>query len=347
MFLVKVAYAAFIVFYCLKLELLILWQPTLTWKDAQQRAEIIRKIRQFFVDRNVLEVETPALSQGTVTDVHLEGFNCNYDFLRDSSSEQSQKLYLQTSPEFHMKRLLAAGYGSIFQIAKAYRHEEFGEHHNPEFTMLEWYRVDFDHFELMNEVAELLQSVLGCVKPKQITYQEIFIELLSLDPLTVTREQLLTLIGEHNKLSDWLVDEHNNDILLQFVFSELIEPNIGIDSPCFVYNFPKSQASLAKLCPEDDRVAQRFECYYKGVELVNGFNELTDPNQQVIRFQEDNKQRKQLNYVEKPIESHFISALEHGFPRCSGVALGVDRLVMIALNKKDIKEVISFPIDRA
>jgi len=155
------------------------------------------------------------------------------------------------------------------------------------------------------------------------------------------------LIGEHNKLSDWLVDEHNIDILLQFIFSELIEPIIGVNSPCFVYNFPKSQASLAKLCPEDDRVAQRFECYYKGVELVNGFNELTDPKQQVLRFQEDNKQRKQLNYVEKPIESHFISALEHGLPRCSGVALGIDRLIMIALNKKDIKEVISFPIDRA
>ncbi len=323
------------------------WQPTLTWKDAQKRAEIIRKIRQFFVDRNVLEVETPALSQGTVTDVHLDAFNCHYDFFRDSSNQQSKNLYLQTSPEFHMKRLLAAGYDSIFQIAKAYRHEEFGQHHNPEFTLLEWYRLGFDHFQLMDEVSQLLKLVLGCTQTVSITYQNIFIKEVGLDPLIASREELLAIINRYNKIESWLIKEKNNDILLQFIFSEIIEPVIDKNIPCFVYNFPKSQASLAKICSEDNRVSQRFECYYQGLELANGFNELTDSKQQLLRFQEDNKQRKVLGNIEKPIEHYFISALEHGLPRCSGVALGIDRLVMIALNKKEIKEVISFSIDRA
>jgi len=324
-----------------------LWQPTLTWKDAQQRAEIIRKIRQFFADRNVLEVETPALSQGTVTDVHLEALTCQYYFLKDSSTEHATSLYLQTSPEFHMKRLLASGYGDIFQIAKAFRHEEAGRHHNPEFTLLEWYRLGFDHFELMNEVAELLKATLNCAEPSKITYQRLFIDQVALDPLTATREQLLLVISKNNKLSDWLSRELDVDILLQFIFSEIIEPTIGIDAPCFVYNFPKSQASLAQICPTDDRVAQRFECYYHGIELVNGFNELTDSKKQIERFQEDNKKRKHSAMPEKSIDNYFISALAHGLPQCSGVALGVDRLIMLALKAEDIEQVISFPIDRA
>jgi len=324
-----------------------LWQPTLTWHNAQKRAKILQKIRQFFNERNVLEVETPALSLGTVTDVHLDAFTCNYHFLSDSSIEHSTQLYLQTSPEFHMKRLLASGYGDIFQIAKAFRHEEAGHYHNPEFTMLEWYRIGFDHFELMNEVADLLEAVIGSAKATQITYQQLFIEQVALDPLSTNRKQLLSVISNYNKSSDWLNIELDNDILLQFIFTEIIEPNIGNDAPCFVYNFPKSQASLAKLCANDDRVAQRFECYYQGVELVNGFNELTDSKKQAERFQEDNKKRKQLSMQEKPIDDNFISALTCGLPQCSGVALGVDRLIMLALKAKNITEVISFPVSNA
>jgi len=323
------------------------WQPTLTWQNAQKRAQIIQQIRQFFNERNVLEVETPALSLGTVTDVHLEALTCKYHFLKDSSTEHATQLYLQTSPEFHMKRLLASGYGDIFQIAKAFRHEEAGRYHNPEFTMIEWYRLGFDHFELMNEVAELLKAVLNCPQPLQITYQQLFIEQLGLDPLTATCEQLRALINENNKLSDWLVTEPNIDILLQFIFSELIESNIGVDAPCFVYNFPKSQASLAKHCPNDERVAQRFECYYQGVELVNGYNELTDADNQLQRFQEDNENRKQFGLAEKPVDSHFMSALIHGLPQCSGVALGIDRLIMLALKAEHIEHVLSFAIENS
>ena len=323
------------------------WQPTLTWENAQKRALIIQQIRQFFIERNVVEVETPVLSLGTVTDVHLEAFLSRYNFLTDSSADQASELYLQTSPEFHMKRLLASGYGCIFQIAKAFRHEEAGRYHNPEFTMLEWYRVGFDHFDLMKEVSELLQTVLNCPEPTQITYQQLFIEQVGLDPLCASREQLLTLINAKNKISNWLTVEQNIDILLQFVFSEIIEPNIGLDAPCFVYNFPQSQASLAKICPEDERVAQRFECYYQGLELVNGFNELTSSEIQIQRFQEDNRKRGLLDLAEKPMDKNFISALIHGLPQCSGVALGVDRLIMLAIKAQHIKQVICFPVDQA
>ena len=322
------------------------WQPTLTWEYAQKRAAILQKVRQFFSERNVVEVETPALSQGTVTDVHLEAITCRYNFLSDSSTEQFTSLYLQTSPEFHMKRLLASGYGCIFQIAKAFRHEEAGRFHNPEFTLLEWYRLGFDHFRLMKEVAELLITVLGCDEPTYTTYQNIFIEQVGLDPLTATREQLLSLIEAHDKLSEWLTVEQDNDILLQFIFSELIESHIGNNSPCFVYNFPCSQASLAKISPEDARVAERFECYFRGIELVNGFNELTDADKQLERFQIDNLQRNKLSLQVKPIEKNFIAALSQGLPQCSGVALGVDRLIMLALKAKHIEEVVSFPVAR-
>ena len=323
------------------------WQPKLTWKNAQKRAQILQQIRQFFSERNVVEVETPALSQGTVTDVHLDAFSSRYNFLSDNDTTQSAEMYLQTSPEFHMKRLLASGYGCIFQIAKAFRHEEAGRYHNPEFTMLEWYRLGFDHFDLMKEVAELLNVVLDCDEPLQITYQQLFIDQLGFDPLIATREQLLMLITENDKISDWLVLEQDVDTLLQFVFSEIIENKIGIDAPCFVYNFPKSQASLARICPDDDRVAQRFECYYQGVELVNGFNELTDCDSQLQRFQSDNDKRKQMKLAQRPVDYNFISALSHGLPQCSGVALGIDRLIMLALKTTHIEQVLSFPVENA
>lgn len=325
------------------------WQPTMTWQHAQQRAKILQKIRQFFIDRNVLEVETPTLSKGTVTDVHLESLSCRYNYLSDSPTSEFTDFYLQTSPEFHMKRLLASGYGSIFQIAKAFRHEEAGKYHNPEFTMLEWYRLGFDPFELMAEVTELLKTILSCSEPLQVTYQSLFLKTVNIDPLTSTRDEMLALLDQKDLLSDWLVDDsiNNADILLQFIFTEIIEPTIGVDAPCFVYNFPKSQASLAQICSDDYRVAQRFECYYKGIELVNGFNELTEPLTQLARFKADNANRLSKGLKEKLIDDAFIAALSEGLPKCSGVALGIDRLVMLALNIEQIEDIISFPIDRA
>jgi lysyl-tRNA synthetase class 2 len=323
------------------------WQPTLTWQNSKKRAIILQQIRQFFAERNVIEVETPALSQGTVTDVYLDAFVCKYNFLANSSAQQSTNLYLQTSPEFHMKRLLAAGYGCIYSLAKAFRHEEIGHHHNPEFTLLEWYRIGFNQFDLMNEVSKLLKTILGCNEPLFISYQESFIANTGIDPLTATFTDLVAVLIQHNKSADWLLKQNDKDALLQFIFTEIIESTIGINEPCFVYNFPVAQASLAKISPQDARVAERFECYYRGIELVNGFNELTDANEQQKRFQQDNAKRVAHGLPARAIDESFIAALNHGLPQCSGVALGVDRLVMLALRCQHINETLTFASDKA
>lgn len=327
------------------------WMSTLTWEDAQLRAEILDSIRFFFKQRKVVEVETPALSQGTVTDVHIDALSCDYNYIEDSSLSETSSLYLQTSPEFHMKRLLASGYQSIFQIAKSFRHEGAGRFHNPEFTMLEWYRVGFDHFDLMEEIADLLILILDCKQPQQISYQNIFKDFTGIDPLATSRNALTAYLIHHDKLDNWLIesskDDVDNDMLLQFIFTEFIEKGIGNDAPCFVYDFPISQASLAKVSNEDNRVAHRFECYYRGIELANGFNELTDSQMQLARFNKDNYKRALLNLDNRPIDDNFIQALNAGMPACSGVALGIDRLVMIALKISKIENVISFPIKNA
>ena len=323
------------------------WQSSLSWENAQARGRVIDKIRRFFADKNIIEVETPLLSNGTITDAYLDAFTSRYNFLSDTSHGNSSIMYLQTSPEFGMKRLLASGYGSIYQICKAFRHEEYGKYHNPEFTMLEWYRLGFDHFKLMDEVAELLIAILNCQNPVKISYQNVFLEYVDIDPLEASRSDLITVIKNHNKLEGWLVDEQDNDMLLQFIFSEIIEVKIGLTVPCFVYDFPSTQASLAKLSNDDSRVAERFECYFQGLELVNGFHELTDFTQQLERFNRDNEARKARGLPTRPIDSNFIKALEHGLPECSGVALGVDRLVMLALKLDHINQVISFDIEKA
>jgi lysyl-tRNA synthetase class 2 len=317
------------------------------WEVAKSRGNVINEIRGFFKNKNVIEVETPSLSMGTVTDPYLDAFSTQYNYLDNSDINQSQQLYLQTSPEFHMKRLLASGYGCIFQICKAFRHEDSGRYHNPEFTLLEWYRIGFDQHDLMAEVDELLSTVVKTPKSEKISYQNLFIKFVSIDPLTATFNQLYEVIELQGKAADWLYESDDCDLLLQFIFSEIIEKNIGLSRPCFVYNFPIAQASLAKECAEDNRVAQRFECYFKGVELANGFNELTDADIQITRFEQDNSKRQQLGLVTKNIDENFIKALQSGLPQCAGVALGIDRLMMIALEKSAIEDVISFPIERA
>ena len=323
------------------------WQPSMNWQDAKKRAHILAQIRSFFLVRNVIEVDTPILSHKTVTDAHLDAFVTQYSYSPESHCDESTALYAQTSPEFAMKRLLASGYGCCYQICKAFRHEQHGRYHNPEFTMLEWYRIDFDHFQLMDEVEALLQVVLDCQQGERISYQDLFITQVNIDPLDTDKQQLIEVISKHNKLSNWLETEDCIDTLLQFIMAELIEPNIGSDVPCFVYNFPASQASLAKVCKTDPRVAERFECYFKGIELANGFHELTDAEQQKLRFEKDNDFRTHLGKAEHVIDDNFILALEHGLPSCAGVALGVDRLIMLAISANKIDQVITFAIPDA
>ena len=319
------------------------WQPTTTHDARVARAELLRTIREFFYVRNVLEVDTPLLSNGTVTDEHLDAFDTQFNF---ASSGKPSKLYLQTSPEYAMKRLLCADSGSIYQVCKAFRHEGEGRWHNPEFTMLEWYRLGFDHFALMDEVDALLQETLNTASADKMTYQQAFQRCLNIDPLNADDEILLSAMQQHH------IDIHapqslSYDSKLQLLFSYVIEPKIGIERPCFVYNFPASQAALAKLSSADERVAERFEVYYQGAELANGFHELSAAKEQRLRFETDNEKRKENGLPTKPIDENFLSALDAGLPACAGVALGVDRLLMLKTGASHIKEVINFNVSRA
>lgn len=319
------------------------WMPTASIEQLQQRAKLLASIRHFFAQRDVLEVDTPAMSHATVTDIHLHTFQT--EFVGPEYANGS-RLHLMTSPEFHMKRLLAAGSGSIYQINKAFRNEENGRYHNPEFTMLEWYRVGFNHHDLMDEMDDLLQMVLKVGAAERMTYQNAFLTVLKVCPLESSMVELKKVAARLG-LSDIAEPEEDRDTLLQLLFSIGVEPHIGQQVPVFVYDFPASQAALAKINPNDPRVADRFEVYFRGIELANGFHELDNAKEQLARFEQDNRKRLQMGLEEQPIDYHLIAALESGLPECAGVALGIDRLIMLALGEDHIDKVTAFPFPRA
>ncbi|NBI13349.1 elongation factor P--(R)-beta-lysine ligase [[Haemophilus] felis] len=319
----------------------IVWKPSANIQNLLKRAKIINKIRRFFTERGLLEVETPVLSEFGVTDVHLSTFNTQFI---SPFAEQSKTLWLSTSPEYHMKRLLAAGSGPIFQICRVFRNEESGQRHNPEFTMLEWYRPHFDMYRLINEVDDLLQQILDCKPTESLSYQFAFQEYVGLDPLSAERSELIAKAKQHNLLG---AENESRDTLLQFLFSSLVEPKIGQENPVAVYHFPATQAALAQVSSEDHRVAERFEFYYKGLELANGFHELTDANEQQHRFEQDNRLREKMGLPAQEIDIRLLEALRAGVPNCSGVALGIDRLLMIALEAEKIADVMAFSVDIA
>ncbi|WP_153447805.1 elongation factor P--(R)-beta-lysine ligase [Vibrio algicola] len=319
------------------------WQPSASIPQLQQRAQVIQRIRAFFSERNVLEVDTPAMSHATVTDVHLHTFKTEFV---GPDYAHGQTVFLMTSPEFHMKRLLAAGSGCIYQINKAFRNEENGRYHNPEFSMLEWYRVGFDHHDLMAEMDALLQAVLACERCEKITYQHAFLQVLKVCPLEASMTELKVVAAQLG-LQDIAEPEDNRDTLLQLLFSVGVEAKIGQNVPVMVYDFPASQAALAKINQQDPRVADRFEVYFKGIELANGFHELDDAKEQLARFEHDNQQRIQMGLNPQPIDHHLIAALEAGLPQCAGVALGIDRLIMLAIGVDHIDQVTAFSFPRA
>lgn len=319
------------------------WMPTASIEQLKQRAALLSRIRQFFAERDVLEVDTPAMSHATVTDVHLHTFQTQFV---GPGYATGRHLHLMTSPEFHMKRLLAAGSGSIYQMAKAFRNEENGRYHNPEFTMLEWYRVGFDHHDLMDEMDALLQMTLQTGASERLTYQQAFLTVLGVCPLEGSMAELKQAAASLG-LSDIAEPETDRDTLLQLLFSMGVEGNIGQHVPAFVYDFPASQAALAKINPNDARVADRFEVYFKGIELANGFHELDNPREQLARFEADNAKRIDMRLAPQPIDYHLIAALEAGLPACAGVALGIDRLIMLALGEDHIDKVTAFPFPRA
>lgn len=296
-------------------------------EKLQQRAVFLSLIRNFFKQRGVMEVETPVLCQHTVTDVHIESFQC-------------EGRYLQTSPEYAMKRLLAAGSGPIFQISKAFRKGECGRNHNPEFSMLEWYQPGYNYKKLIIEIDELLQLALKTKPCQQITYQNLFQKYLNIDPLEVTEKQLHQILQDHKILNQ--CHDIDKDTALQLLLTHLIEPSLGLEQPLFIINFPSSQSALAKISADDSRVSERFEAYYKGSEIANGWTELTDPVEQVKRFEQDQKQRHTLHKTIPGIDHFFIDSLKAGLPECAGVAMGVDRLLMLAYNLTHINQAISF-----
>ncbi|MGQ4277073.1 EF-P lysine aminoacylase EpmA [Pseudidiomarina sp. E22-M8] len=317
------------------------WQPSATLEVVRQRAALLAKVRAFFAARDVLEVDTPVLSHHGVSDVHLEN-------LRTHLAGDPAPYFLQTSPEYAMKRLLAAGSGSIYQLGKVFRDDEQSPRHNPEFTLLEWYRVDYSAADLMQEIAALLQFTIAAPPTQTVRYQDLFIQQLGVDPLADDAVVALRqALSKQPGLAELVTRENDRDTLLDLAMATVIEPRLDAATPTFVTEYPASQAALAQINPNDSRVAQRFELFYGGVELVNGYQELTDAAEQQQRFQRDREQRKALSKPDYPEDTRLLAALENGLPECSGVALGFDRLLMIHLNKSHISEVLPFAIDRA
>ena len=317
------------------------WRPTATIANLQQRAALLAQVRAFFSQRDVLEVETPLLAQYSVTDPYMDVISA------ENPLAKTAPYFLQTSPEYAMKRLLAAGSGPIYQISKAFRKGELGSRHNPEFTMLEWYRPDFDAQQLMTEIADLLVAVLNvAVECQRISYREIFQQQLGFDPHSISSKELECIARE--KL-DVQMDSAQKDDWLNLLMAEIIEPNLDKTIPTFITDYPASQAALAKIETDKNNipVAKRFELYYQGMELANGYHELTDSKEQLHRFQQDQKQRQQLGREPQEFDAHLLAAMESGLPACAGVALGFDRLLMLKTGAEKIQQVISFSADRA
>jgi lysyl-tRNA synthetase class 2 len=306
------------------------WRPSASLTAIQKRARIYRQIRAFFDARDCLEVDTPLLSPSTNTDVNIESIK---------ASNLDQTLYLQTSPEFAMKRLLAAGSGSIYQICHAFREGEKGRRHNPEFTLLEWYRIGFDYQQLMDEIECLIDNISGESNHYQrISYRQLVLDHIGVD---IDKIDLLDLQQKVDQLVPGTRSaELDIDQCLDLLISLVIAP--AIKGYVFVYDYPVSQAALARVKVSKPNVAERFELFYNGLELANGFSELCDSSQQRSRFESDNNRRLAAGLEPYPIDELLLSALNSGLPECAGVAIGLDRLLMVLLGEGSIDQVLSF-----
>lgn len=320
------------------------WRPTAQRRALRARADLAARLRAFFGARGVLEVETPLLGAATTPEAHLASAVVS----DRGSREPAPPLYLQTSPELHMKRLLAAGSGPIFQLARAVRGGERGRRHNLEFTLLEWYRPGFDHHRLMDEMDELLAELVGAAPAQRWSYGELFRRHLGIDPHTAQAAELDRAAAAAGVRGP-AFDAGDRDGRLALLLTHAVEPALPAGT-VFVFDYPPSQASLARVRPSTGgapAVAERFEVYLDGVELANGFHELTDPGEQRRRFEADLAERRAAGLPEVPLDERFLAALDSGLPACAGVALGFDRLVMHAVGADRIDDVIAFPEERA
>lgn len=319
------------------------WRPGAGLHALRARAAMLADLRRYFADAGVLEVETPLACSSSGTDPSLEPIRARYT---GPVFPRGRGLYLQTSPELGMKRLLAAGSGPIYQICKAFRNGEAGRLHNPEFSILEWYRPGFDLEQLMEEVADIARLALGQPKlaSERQTYAGLFESVLQLDVFDNSAEQLQELaIARHVLGAEQL--QLDRDGWLDLLMSHLVQPKLGRERLCFVSDYPASQAALARL-NRDGRTAARFELFFAGIELANGFHELVDPDEQAQRFEADNCQRRAQGLRPIKVDRLLLGALEHGLPDCSGVAVGLDRLLMLRLGENEIDRVLSFSLQR-
>ena len=396
------------------------WRPTASRATLEKRATLLARARRFFQDGGVLEVDTPMVVNAPVTDVHIH--SARVDLCAPvPAGRQSERVadpppsfFLHTSPEYAMKRLLAAGSGDIYQICHVVRGLERGRLHNAEFTLIEWYRLGFTLDDLMSEVDALVRALLGPVATahtsERLTYREVFLRELQLDPLSATLSELQTAAdklgftantppssnppsetppagtsppgtpssgtspegtsprgtsssgtalsetappGSHpsetapSGATNTAAPTIHRDELLDFLMGAIIGPRLGRNALTFVHAYPASQAALARLDPQDPRTAQRFELYCEGVELANGFHELSSPAEQRTRFTHDLNERRRLGLPTHPPDEFLLAALEAGLPDCSGVALGFDRTLMLATGSQTIDEVLPFPTERA
>jgi lysyl-tRNA synthetase class 2 len=321
-----------------------LWRPTASIQTLRRRASALAITREFFAARAVLEVETPAMVNAPVSDVNLGNLRV------DVPGRESSSLYLHTSPEYAMKRLLAAGCGDIYQICRVYRGSERGRQHNPEFTMLEWYRLGFSLEDLMREVGDLTRLLLGvdaiALPSEFVSYREAVRRFAGFDPLEaapIELERVAQSLGfdaEQASLS-------SRDQLLDLIVGAKVGPALGQHSLTFMHGYPASQAALARLDADDPGVARRFELYHRGMELANGYHELTDAAEQRARFAADQELRSTRGLPTTALDRHMLDALEAGMPDCAGVALGFDRVLMLAIGAQSIDEVLAFPVERA
>ncbi|RMA82328.1 EF-P lysine aminoacylase EpmA [Umboniibacter marinipuniceus] len=308
------------------------WRPTASLQSLQQRAKILADIRQFLAKRGILEIEVPLLSAAGGTDLNIELLKI-----------EGEDRWLASSPEFPLKRLVAAGYGDVYALQKVFRKGESGRRHNSEFTMLEWYRVGFDEFQLMDEVEALCQAVFNMPAATQVSYRKLFIDSVNLDPFTINDTELAAVGAGLSGLDPTALAR---DGWLDVIFSHAIEPEL--DAPVFIFDFPASQSALAKITNRDyGQVAQRFELVYQGVELANGYFELTDGEEQRQRFERELALRAHQKKAVVAMDEHLIAALNSAMPSCAGVAMGVDRICMLAAATQTLSEVISFDDNNA
>jgi lysyl-tRNA synthetase class 2 len=322
-------------------EVNVAWRPTAAVSALQRRAAMLAAARDFFAKRAVLEVETPILSAAAVSDPQIESLTTQVAGL-------AAPRFLCTSPEYAMKRLLAAGCGDIYQICKVFRDAERGRWHNPEFTLIEWYRLGFDDTALMTEVEALIRCVLapyrGLEPAERLSYSAALQCHAGVDAHSASDSDLTESAARHGIVCRADLDR---DAKLDLLMGLVVGPRLGVGRPCFLYDYPASQAALARLKPGLPPVAARFELYLDGVELANGFHELANAGEQRARFTRDLKMRRARGQITPPLDEHLLAALAAGLPDCAGVALGFDRLVALALGKAGLADAMAFTIDNA